>query len=214
MDKQNKQPHPHAKLIKAWADGKTLQIYDRDSGKWTDYPGIPKSFFAEAPQEKPARYRVKPERLSEPEDGTGYIYVDSDGSVSGAMWEGTNQDRRRLDFGNVFHDMSAVLSAAERVRATLKGEEPKGEKAVLHPHLNGKPISDGELALIRAIRKVKVEYVWESRGALLIDKADFTQYGDSIAFLTAGEPTADDEIREALNKISQEQAAEQEANND
>ncbi len=45
-------PHKHAKVIKAWADGATIQIKHHESGGWVD---------TESPQWGDLLYRVKPE---------------------------------------------------------------------------------------------------------------------------------------------------------
>lgn len=67
-------------------------------------------------------------------------------------------------------------------------------------------LSNGELALIRAIRRTDVSYVWQRKGAILIDKRDFaTVHRDFIVFLTGGEYVANDDVRAALNRISREQ---------
>lgn len=71
-----------------------------------------------------------------------------------------------------------------------------------------KALSKGERALIKALRKSEIEHVWEAKSAVLTAEST---YHDFIAFMTAGETTTDNEIREALNKISKEQ---QEANNE
>ncbi len=45
-------PHKHAELIKAWADGATIQIKHHESGGWID---------TDSPQWGDLLYRVKPE---------------------------------------------------------------------------------------------------------------------------------------------------------
>lgn len=221
MDKQNKQPRPHAELIKAWANGETIQYFDPVCGEWADNDN-PTWFEAN-------KYRIKPEWLSEPEVGTSYIYVDSDGSVSGAIWEGTNQDRRRLDFGNVFHDMSVVHSAAERVKAALKGEESEEVKKlsrkkeelkkeiakyeaeidVLYEEIDEirealNALSDGEKALIEALRLTpSFEPLWGNFKVL--DCEDETLIGLATVAIDTGNYVASPyRIFQALKQIAGE----------
>lgn len=325
MDNEARQPHPHASLIKAWAAGKTLQIYDRDSGKWTDYPGIPKSFFAEAPQEKPEwQYRIKPkepeqwkpvssedcyyyvtlkctvscytwnndtidndlisvgncfktreeaeaaaERVKaalkgkeseevkqgqwKPVLGETYFYLNDELSPSEEEWEDSNFDQYMFEHHNCFKTREECKAAAARVKAALEGKECEELKKLrqenedlkirnenlhkakelaikeneelkreIRTHdavrgiingVDGQALSDGELALIRAIRQTEVAYVWERNAAILVDKESFEARQDFIAFITCGSDNEDDEVRAALNKISREQeqeAAEQE----
>lgn len=49
-------PHPHAEVIKAFADGKPIQIYDINDGNWRTIP--PGS--ACPPFSGTATYRIKP----------------------------------------------------------------------------------------------------------------------------------------------------------
>lgn len=60
------QPHKHARLIKAWADGETIQY-------WSDRSGIWKDVFENTPiWDDTTMYRVKP---SDPEIEEGQIWV-------------------------------------------------------------------------------------------------------------------------------------------
>lgn len=47
-------PHKHAELIKAWADGATIQMKDKGTGKWVDLYATP-SWYNDY------QYRIKPE---------------------------------------------------------------------------------------------------------------------------------------------------------
>ncbi len=61
-------PHKHAPMIKAWADGKQIQVYVASVGKWMD--------VTEPPLWNPDLvYRVKPEDDHHPGSITLYIYV-------------------------------------------------------------------------------------------------------------------------------------------
>ncbi len=48
-----KQPHKHAELIKAWADGAEIEVYDEPLDRWVDVIG--------APAWTSKKYRIKPE---------------------------------------------------------------------------------------------------------------------------------------------------------
>lgn len=51
LNQTKKQPHKHAELIKAWADGAEIQVHD--TGEWLDVFGTP-SWFTDS------KYRIKP----------------------------------------------------------------------------------------------------------------------------------------------------------
>lgn len=202
-------PRPHAELIKAWADGAKIQVLVGD--EWEDCCS-PTWFEAN-------KYRIKPEESEKtekwkPNVGDVYFYTTIYGNVNPTEWKKDDAfDNVQYEHGNCFRTHYEAEAAAERVKAALKGEEPKGEKvALLHPYLNGKPVSDGELALIRAIRKARVISTWEQNSAVLVYESagEIVSRSGIVAFLTDGTNSDDDVIREALNKISREQDAEQE----
>lgn len=67
-------PHKHAPMIKAWADGKQIQVYVASVGKWMD--------VTEPPLWNPdLLYRVKPEDDHHPGSITLYIYVSSNNKI-------------------------------------------------------------------------------------------------------------------------------------
>lgn len=51
-------PHVHAEIIKAWADGAVIQVYDTVRKEWIDY-----SSRLITPWVIAAKYRVKPEQI-------------------------------------------------------------------------------------------------------------------------------------------------------
>lgn len=228
MNNETKTPHPHAELIKAWADGARIQIYNKGLGKWFDCNDNQPEW------RNVAQYRIKPEKTDKwkPVPGETYFYLNDSLGPSEEEWDGSNFDQYMFEYHNCFKTREEAEAAAKRVKAALKGEESEevkklrreneelkkeiakaeARKSVLHPHLNGKPVSNGELALIRAIRKAGVSYVWQHGCAILVDKEDFETHRDFIALLSSGVEADDDEVRAALNAISREQ--EQEAISD
>lgn len=73
-------PHKHAELIKAWADGATIQgrnVYFSE-GKSDWYDLNPPHWDSDR-----VEYRIKPEHEPEPEKRTLYIYNDN---VNGTTW--------------------------------------------------------------------------------------------------------------------------------
>lgn len=55
VKKQKKQPHVHAELIKAWADGAEIEFYSKDINEWHEA-------FDNDPSWTPTtQYRIKPE---------------------------------------------------------------------------------------------------------------------------------------------------------
>lgn len=208
----NKQPHPHRELIKAWADGEEIQVFL--NGSWED--------CMEPLWRSDGKYRIKPEeQKNAPKCNDGYFYVDDGGFVQCAIWNDSNQDFFRLNVGNVYYAQSVANGAAERVKAALKGEEPEELKKLREENEELKlrlkqaqecsSLSDGETALILALRKTWVISTWESDGAVLVyeESGDLVSRKDFVAFFADAN---NDEIRAALNAISREQ--EQEANND
>ena len=82
-------PHPHAELIKAWADGAEIQYWDDDDNKWRDckgYNGFP-TWDVEL------QYRVKPEEPSDepwkPKKREKYFFwnvIDGESCVDCTPW--------------------------------------------------------------------------------------------------------------------------------
>ena len=138
MNTQNK-PHQHAELIHAWADGKTIQTRLKESQeKWKDFLGSNMPLF----NDKHFEYRIKPEKPSEPwkpENSELFWFVNDFGVVDYMYW---SDDRVRCEHlyssGNCFPNSAAgkkrAAATAERVKATLKGENVGSE-------LEGKPMS-------------------------------------------------------------------------
>lgn len=71
-----KQPHKHAELIKAWADGATIEVHHCENGVWTIAPNP--GWYAGM------QYRIKPEpkpdvvmyaRVHEPRKGNIAAYI-------------------------------------------------------------------------------------------------------------------------------------------
>lgn len=115
---QNKpKQHPHAELIKAWADGANIQ-YKNENNEWitVNHP----SWY------KNNEYRIKPEEPSnepwKPKKGMSYLIVNSCGSVDYKLWGSSTLDEKHYKIGNCFHLQSDAEAAAERVKAALKGE--------------------------------------------------------------------------------------------
>lgn len=104
-------------------------------------------------------------------------------------------------------------AAAERVKAALKGTTDVNANVgsnVDSPEIDSKPLTDGEVALIKALRNMNIYKVYEGDSLLVFnDEDDGLQVdGDAIAFDSAGR---NDEIRACLKKIKAEQEASNEA---
>lgn len=159
-NKNTPKPHPHAELIKAWADGAKIQYWHENRHEWID-KGDPCWY-------EWCEYRVKPEEPSnepwKPKKGEKYYYlmISYDGFELYSTTCGEyNGDNIGIDeMGNCFRTREEAEAAANRVVAALKGElkisAPNDEKI----QLDGKQLTDGEKALIRAIRGVEIYHVF------------------------------------------------------
>lgn len=228
----NNKPHPHAELIKAWADGAKIQLKVRDAEKWID---------TDSPVwNKCHEYRIKPEENEpwKPKEGEEYHYFSDDGVVDWTLWNNTITDGGRYEIGNCFHSQSDAEAAALRIKAALKGDTTDDMKVWLTendiegglqltigelkkwyrklnkenemvlkldvPYLDGKQLSEGEKALIRAIRNLGIHEVFKDDGLLVFkdENNNLETDGDVVAFSSMGQNST---IREVLNKIKKEQ---------
>ena len=74
-------PHKHAELIKAWADGAEIQLFDRGLKIWTDTVDNQPAF------KEDIEYRIKPTPIKI--DYTRLYKVGVDGEVfQSSCWEG------------------------------------------------------------------------------------------------------------------------------
>lgn len=142
---------------------------------------------------------------------------DPTNSIGMYSYHGDATDRKYFQTGNMFRTADeavraykAAIQAVSEIFLNLaeqKGEESEGEKALAC----GLHLSDGELALIRAIRKTGVLCTWKRKSAALVYEAagELVSRNDVVAFFTDGTYADDDEIRAALDAISREQGVEQ-----
>ncbi|MBE6400886.1 MAG: hypothetical protein E7037_02485 [Verrucomicrobia bacterium] len=110
-------PHPHAELIKAWADGAIIQA-ETIGGGWTDEP-TPHWF----PQVK---YRIKPEESNEqwkPKEDEKYFYlnvINGEVDVDYNKWCNDEIDNALYRLGNIFPTKEKAEAAIPRVEVALK----------------------------------------------------------------------------------------------
>lgn len=121
MNPQNK-PHPHAELIHAWADGKTIQTRLKESQeKWKDFLGSNLPLF----NDKHFEYRIKPSNEPwKPKEGERYFYldiVDGEISVDDYPWRGDAIDNARYRLRNIFPTKEEAEAAIPRAEDALKG---------------------------------------------------------------------------------------------
>lgn len=202
--------HPHADLIKAWADGAKIQsrhLIDFDNveqwSKWTD-DGEPDWC------DEDYQFRIKPDEPSnepwKPKKDDWYHVVGMKGCVVKIRWTNNEQDNELYEAHNCFRTREEAEAAAERVKAALTGELKISAPNTENFQLDGKPLTDGEKALIRAIRLANVSDVHE-RGSILVvmDANGQRALYSTVAFSTAGNSALDETIRAALKRIKQEQ---------
>lgn len=211
--------NPLAALIRAWADGATVQFRPRTLlllEEWRDLPVV--SECGDVPPMFNTRlfeYRVKPEDTSKqwrPKEGESFWLVGYDGDIyqSDAL---PNLNRKVIDIGNCFpasiKGHEEAEAAAERFKAILKDESLKlknSEPNRTNFQLDGKPLSDGEIALIRATRSSRICRFYED--FLIVEKHDngVAAHRTSLAFFTQY-PCDDAKIKAAIQQIIKEQEA-------
>lgn len=227
MSEQQPKPHPHAHWIKLWADGIPIE-HKSGTGRWVDVINFSIMTMPDI------EYRIKPSNDPwKPEEGGTYLYVNSCGEVYEKVWESSKIDEKHYENGNCFHLQDDAEATAERVKKAMKGttdvstnvgsnvgskdEEIKALKDELEKlklkisapnrtnfQLDGKPLTEGEIALIRELRNVNIYEVYEGDSLLVFnDEDDGLQVdGNAVAFDSVGR---NDEIRACLKKIKKEQ---------
>lgn len=235
-------PHPHAELIKAWADGAKIQYWNESRHEWVD-KGDPCWY-------EWCEYRVKPEEPWKPKEDETFYVVNEMGYAEDRMWmNGRASLNDCYAIGNCFRTREEAKAAAERVKAALKGELVDKEeyervctqnKALRHDlkeyqkgleiiatnglselkktapsdenfQLDGKQLSDGEKALIRALRAVRIMEVYPWDNSVVVYKygnGELMHTSQVIAFSlyapSSSIKKAMDEINTALACIADE----------
>ena len=208
MNNKQPKPHPHAELIKAWADGAKIQsrhLIDFDNveqwSKWTD---------DDEPEwcDEDYQFRIKPEEPWKPKLKEIYFFVNTNGKTDFNSWFGTDLDNNRYEFGNCFKTREEAQAAVPRVEAVLKNNWVT--KLVAVESIDGKPLSTGEKKLIQEIRKTVLRGAY-NENAILVFPLDGSVDSTShiIAFDTHGDDMNDNKIREAINLIAEEQTKEE-----
>jgi hypothetical protein len=239
--------HPHAALIKAWAEGAEIQYFNEhagDCGEWCNVINNTPLW------DVTVQYRIKPEEPSnepwKPNRKEIYFFVNTYGATEFNSWFGIDLDNNRYEIGNCFKTRKEAEAVAERVKAALKGTtdvsanvgsnvgskdaEIKALKEELETlklkiskqscekfQLDGKPLTDGEIALIKAIREVKIARIPEYRTSVLCFPSEDTDTyqvwcsDTPIAFLASSlcGTSKHKAFIDALKKIKTEQEANQ-----
>ena len=230
-------PRPHAELIKAWADGAKIQsryLIDFDNveqwSKWTD---------DNEPDwcDEDYQFRIKPEDNNKPwkpKDGERYYYFDQFFKIYNSVFvKGNVMDQDRIAAGNYFRSHEAALKGITSIHNNAGGEQYRElehryenvyyefvaakkeiDELIANPVLDGKPITNGEKALIQALREVKVQSVFAEDSILsyIDDNGKLDSTGGVIAFdVSILTMKYNEQIREALKQIKHEQEAQNEA---
>ena len=203
-------PHPHAEQIKAWADGFTIQI-QRSNGEWEDIdlPSWNEEF----------EYRIKPNNEPwSPKTDEKYFYLDVFNGEFYAVdntWNSTDTDYALRRNNNIFSGKEEAEAAIPRVKTALKGELKISAPNVEIFQLDGKPLTDGEKALIRAFRNGRLCRQFSNGSSVIVEGHDkvpcgVTTHRHFVAFFMYS-PMQDGEVRNALEQIIKEQEANREA---
>lgn len=212
MNPQNK-PHPHAELIHAWADGKTIQTRLKESQeKWKDFLGSNLPLF----NDKHFEYRIKPSNEPwKPKEGERYFYldiVDGEISVDDYPWRGDAIDNALYRLRNIFPTKEEAEAAIPRAEAALKSAFATDTNVGSKSEIDGEPLSDGEKELIKALRHAgRITGVYDYRTTVLVSANDNASgvytHRQHIAFFTSSSDTGDELIIDALKQIKAEQEA-------
>ena len=216
--------HPHAELIKAWADGAKIQsrhLIDFDNveqwSKWTD---------DDEPDwcDEDYQFRIKPQKKKtnnktwKPKLNEMFfeLQLDSDGSVSVQACSiiGEPEDVLTLNSENktcfpyTKEGKHQAKKMARRIDSVLKGEKDFIESSQ-KPSIDEQILTDGEIALIRALRKVEILNVYDWGKTTLCSVGSDCVYSEDthIAFSLAyeAEPNENREIVSCLKQIQEEQ---------
>ncbi|MBR5621867.1 MAG: hypothetical protein IKW49_01630 [Opitutales bacterium] len=133
--------HPHADLIKAWAEGAIIQSRC-EFGGWVDEVNSNPTW------DPSVEYRIKPEANEpwKPKLGDEYWFLGIDFAPENAIWRDDYFDKRCFKHGNIFPTKEEVEAAIPRVETALKGTTDVSANVgtnVGSPELDGKPLSDG-----------------------------------------------------------------------
>lgn len=185
-------PHPHAELIKAWADGAKIQIWDVCREVWQT---------CELPTWlEDCQYRINPEPSNEPckpgEDDMFYSVkvIRSVIDVDNDVWSGGFTYEKILKNGNVFRTREEAEAAAERVKAALKGDDVSKKDAeikklteeletlkircknlqitkeqLIASRAEIDALTDGEIALIKALRRGRLFQQYMNPCAVVVE---------------------------------------------
>ena len=156
-------PHPHAELIKAWADGITIQYRAHDS-LWVDCDTMPN-------WDSDSEYRVKPEANKpwKPQSGGKYWFIGFDFTPENTIWMDDSFDKHCFKYGNCFQTKEEAEAAIPRVEAALKGTDVSANVGsnIGSAEIDGKPLTEQEIHLVRQYRD-RVAENWKDAGLFWI----------------------------------------------
>lgn len=241
MNNKQPKPHPYAELIKAWAGGTKIQsrfLIDYDNvEQWSDWSDWTDDDEPEWWNEI-YQFRVKPEKPSnktwKPQKGEEYFYLflnNVEFCTYKHAWKNDCVDNALYRCKNVFPTKEEAEANVPRIKKVMKNLcaisdkkshdlecelRDKIDRLTKYPELDGKPMTGGEQALIKAIRAVKIARIPEYRTSVLcfpsedVDTVQTWCSDTPIAFLTSslGVISKDKAIIDALKKIKAEQEAE------
>lgn len=202
------------KIAEAYANGAEIEYLSKN-GNWLPCADC-EPFFTTID-----KYRVKPAEPQEstekwkPRNEEGYFYVEpfgsGDCSIERTLFCSNDEtDNERVAIGNCFKIWTEARDASNKLATVLKaffaGEQPNAQTPV--ESLDGNPLSDGEKALIRELRKTEVLKVFAKRECCVVFKDEENNLLSNaiydVVFRTSNTPCNDDAIRDALRKIKDE----------
>lgn len=220
MNNKQPTPHPHAELICKWAnEGVRIQKYMSTVEDWRDDAN---------PQWLPqCKYRIKPEELWKPKEGEKYFFldvIDGEVCVNWYKWSDDETDNALYRNHNCFRTSKEAESAIPRVKKALKNlytiSDKKAhdlecelydkiDRLTKYPELDGKPMTGGEKALIRAFRNGRLCRQFSNGSSLIVEghnkvPCGVTTHREFVAFFMYS-TMQDGEVRNALEQIKAEQ---------
>lgn len=185
METTKPKPHPHADLIKAWADGAEIQYFDEKRNVWDDC-------LLNAPTwGKDIKYRIKPEESDpwKPKLKDKYFILDlfaGEIRVKYYIWYDTTVDNALYRNHNCFRTEEEAEAAIPRVIDSLKGNDSLDSKKSFQLQLDVKDAEIKKLTDELETLKIRCNDLQITKDPLIASRAEMDALTDGeIALIKA-----------------------------